>query len=112
MLRLRRTANQKMYVANLVQKSYRIRSHGTEGYVLLTKNRIRVIEERSGTFNRVLELPYEHIAAITVETRHRITLVDTEGRTHNLIALAGVTAYTIEADLKSRIAPLDYPQLG
>jgi hypothetical protein len=112
MLRLRRTTNQKLCQANRVQKSYRIQHHEMDGYLLLSQDKIRIISERNGTYIRVLELPYEHIAAINTETHHRLTLVDNKDRTYRLITHTGVTAYEIEADLKSRIAPLDYPQLG
>jgi hypothetical protein len=112
MLRLRRTINHKLCQANRVHTSYRIQYHETDGFLLFSQNKIRVISEIDGTYISVLELPYEHIVAISVEARHRITLVDNKGGRYSFVTHARVTAYTIEADLKSRIAPLDYPQLG
>jgi hypothetical protein len=115
MLSIRRAANQRLRQDNLVQKSYRIHYKKKEGHLLLSPNKIRIIEERRGSrtsYNKVLELPYEKIAALTVESCHRLTLVDKDDRTYNLIVRADVTAYAVEADLKSRIAPLDYHQLG
>jgi hypothetical protein len=95
MLSLRGAGNQRLRQDNLVQK--------------------RVIEEKGGSrtsYNKVLEIPYEKIAALTVESRHRLTLVDKDDRKHSLILREDVIAYTFEADLKRRIAPLDYHQLG
>ncbi|MCW4040488.1 MAG: hypothetical protein NWE83_07025 [Candidatus Bathyarchaeota archaeon] len=112
MLRLPRIINQKLCEANVVQTSYRIRYQDTEGYLLLSQNKIRIIEERRGSYTKALELPYEHIASITSKAQHRLTIVDKQDQTHIMVALSGVTAYLIEEDVKSRIAPLDYPQQG
>ena len=103
---------QKLCEANLVQISYRICYQETEGYILLSHNKIRIIAEKLDTYTKALELPYEHITAITSEARHLVTIVDNKNQSHRVISRSGVTAYLIEADLKSRIAPLDYPQQG
>ena len=112
MLRLPQKNNQKLCEANLVQTSYRIRYQETEGYLLLSQNQIRIIEERHGEYTQALELPYEHVTAITSETRHLLTIVDKHDQTHRMVSRSSATAYLIEEDLKSRIAPLDYPQQG
>ena len=57
MLRLPQKNNQKLCEANLVQTSYRIRYQETEGYLLLSQNQIRIIEERHGEYTQALELP-------------------------------------------------------
>jgi hypothetical protein len=115
MLSLRGAGNQRLRQDNLVQKSYRVQYKKKEGHLLVSQNKIRVIEEKGGSrtsYNKVLEIPYEKIAALTVESRHRLTLVDKDDRKHSLILREDVIAYTFEADLKRRIAPLDYHQLG
>lgn len=110
-----RTSNQRLSQTNLVQKNYRVGYQGKEGHLLLLKNIIQVIVESDNTptgYTSVFELPYEHIMGITVQTWYRLILVDRESRTHSLISPPNLTAYRIEADLKSRIAPLDYHQFG
>lgn len=112
MLRVPQKSHQKPCEANLVHISYLIRYQETEGYLLLSQNKIRIISEKLGTYTQVLELPYEHITAITSEARHLLTIVDNKNQSHRMISRSGVTAYLIEEDLKSRIAPLHYPQQG
>jgi hypothetical protein len=74
-----------------------------------------VLKEKAGSrigYNTILELLYKHIVSLTAETCHRLTFVDNDNRTYSLISNAGISAYTIEAEIKSKIAPLDYPQHG
>jgi hypothetical protein len=82
---------------------------------LLLKNTLIIREGRGGlrtSFNLLLEIPYEKISGLTVETDHRLIVVNTEGRTYCLSSFGAVTASVIKEDLKSLIAPLDYPRFG
>ena len=112
MLRLPQTPNQKLCETNLVQTSYRIRYKAMEGYLLLSQNDIRVIVERLGTYTKAVELCYEHIAVITSESPRQLTLIDKKDRVFHLVSRSSTTAYSMEEDLKGRIAPLDYPWHG
>ena len=112
MLLLNKTSHQRLHDSNVVLKSYHICYHETDGYLLLSPTELRVITKQDDRYINVLELRFEQITALTATTRHQVTLVDHDERTHHLITRDDVNAYAIEEDLKRRIAPLDYPQLG
>lgn len=112
MLRVPQILDHSLSETNQVQKSYRIRYRETEGYLLLSQNKIRIIEESSGNYSNTLELYYEYLAAISSRTRHILKIVDKKGQTYIIVTHGDATAYLIEEDLKSRIAPLDYHRHG
>jgi hypothetical protein len=112
MLWLKKGPHQRLNDSNMVLKSYHICYHETEGYLLLSPHKLRVITEQDDQYIRVLELRFEQITTLNATTRHQVTLVDHEERTHYLITPDDVNAYAIEDDLKRRIAPLDYQQFG
>ena len=109
MLHIPQITNQKLCETNLIQTSYRISYKSARaGYLLLSQKDIRVIVEKRGTYTKVLELCYEDITAITVERRYQLTITDKKDQGFSFISQSSATAYLIEEDLKSRIAPLDY----
>jgi hypothetical protein len=109
MLRVPQITNQKLFKKNLIQTSYRISYKSARaGYLLLSQNDILVIVEKRGTYTEVLELCYEDITAITVEGRYQLTITDKKDQAFSFVSRSSTTAFLIEEDLKSRIAPLDY----
>jgi hypothetical protein len=109
MLGVPQIINQKLCETNLIQTSYRISyKRARTGYLLLSQNYIRVIVEKRDTYTKVLELCYEDISAITVEGHYQLTITDKKYQAFSFVLRGNTTAFLIEEDLKSRIAPLDY----